>query len=163
MSGDASWPCEGNVVQFNFLIWAAVFPSLASVGPMAAGIYWTQAGLYLDNTPTSPVGDLQKRAMILGMITAHIATLFGTVNGNAPSGLVGRISNAAEGSVSVAPEMPGPMSAAWFNQTSFGAAAWQAMAPYRQALYIAAPQIPLAQQSYPAFFGPFGTTGSRGW
>ena len=146
------------VVTFNYLIWSSVFPALAaSVNETAAQQYWNQAGLYLDNTPCSPIQNLQTRAMILGLLTAHIATLFGVINGNPPSPLVGRINSAAEGSVNVGTEMPGPVSAAWFNQTPYGAAAWQAMAPYRQAIYIAAPQIPLAAQSYPGFFAGYNS------
>jgi hypothetical protein len=162
-----SWVCTDGVVQFDYQIWASVFPGLAaSIREPAAQIYWAQAGLYCENSPTSliPVtvrGGQPVRAMILGLITAHLATLFGTINGSAPSGLVGRVASAAEGSVNVAVDMPGPMSAAWFNTTSFGAAAWQAMGPYRNGLYIAAPQIPLGAQSLPGF-GPI-YLGARGW
>lgn len=157
MSG--SWPCSDGVVTFDYGIWSAVYPNLVpSISEPAATIYWSQAELFLDNSAASPIQNLTTRAQILGMITAHIATLFGVVNGNSPSGLVGRIASASEGSVNVAVEMPGPMSAAWFNQTPYGAMAWMAMAPFRQALYVAAPQIPLSEQSYPLFFG-----GSNQW
>lgn len=154
-----SWTCQGGVVVFTYSVWAQSFPALAaSVNQTQAQMYFNIATMYLDNSATSPIIDTNIRSMILGLLTAHIATLFGTVNGSAPSTLVGRITNAAQGSVNVAVDMPDNPNAAWFNQTPFGAAAWQAMAPYRQALYIAAPQIPLAAQSYPGYLGyPFGT------
>lgn len=149
------------VVVFDYAAWSALFPTLAaSIDEPTATAYFTIAELYLSNKPWSQVCNLTTRALILNLLTAHVATLFGSIGGNPPSPLVGRISQAAEGSVSVSVDFPENANAAWFNQTPFGAAAWQAMAPWRTALYVAAPQIPLAAQSWPgqgaAGYGPFG-------
>jgi hypothetical protein len=149
------------IVTFDYAAWSALFPTLvASVNGEQATMYFGLAELYLDNQPWSQVCDLTKRALILNLLTAHVAKLFAPIDGQAPNPLVGRISQATEGSVSVAVDFPENPNAAWFNQTPFGAAAWQAMAPWRTALYIAAPQIPLQAQSWPgqggAGFGPFG-------
>ena len=138
-----SWclpPGAGSVV-FDYDAWAAMYPSLAaSVSQPQAQGYFNQACLYCDNSFRSPISDPSPtgaRAMILYMLTAHIAQLFASQGGQPPSPLVGRISNASEGSVSVAADMAGaPGSAAWFNQTPYGAAAWQAMAPYRTMRYV---------------------------
>ena len=148
--------CTGGVVAFDQPTWAAWYPEFAAVPEGQGGGFFAQAGLYLDNTPVSPVQNLTRRATILYMITSHIAAMFFGVNGEAPSPLVGRINNASQGSVSVATDMPAPMSAAWWNQTRYGALAWQALLPYRSALYIAAPQIPLAAQSLPWGFPVYG-------
>lgn len=149
------------MVTFDYLAWAALFPSLApSIDDATATAYFDIATLYLDNQPWSQVCNLTKRAMILNLLTAHIATLFGSIDGQPPRPLVGRISQATEGSVSVTVDFPENPNAAWFNQTSYGAAAWVAMAPWRTARYIAAPQIPLAAQSWPGGFGGFGPFGT---
>lgn len=149
------------VVTFDYGLWQAQFPSLAmSVDIDQATLYFGMSGLYLENDGLSQVCDLAKRGLILNLLTAHLATLFASINGQAPNPLVGRISQATEGSVSVSVEFPQSANAAWFNQTPYGAAAWVAMAPYRTAFYAAAPQIPLADQSWPGqgagFGGPFG-------
>lgn len=144
-------PCH-NVVKFDYCLWRERYPSLANVSEEMATFYFELATRYCDNSPAAAIWDLKTRALILGLLTAHIATL----TGPDANGLVGRISNASEGSVSVAVDMPSNPDAAWFNQTQFGAMAWMAMAPFRQALYIAAPQIPLASQSFPFTLGmPF--------
>ena len=144
---------DTGAVLFDYATWAGQFPELAAAinGPQAQG-YFNQACVFLDNTaaslvqPATPGG---RRETILYMLTSHIAAMFGAIGGNDPSPLVGRISNVSEGSVSLATEMAAPMSAAWFNQTKYGAMAFQALAPYRTAMYISAPQVPLSARSYP--------------
>jgi len=149
------------VVTFDYAAWALLFPTLAtSIDEDTATAYFGIAELYLQNQPWSQVCDLTKRALILNLLTAHIAVLFGSINGQPPQPLVGRISQATEGSVSVSVDFPENPNAAWFNQTPYGAAAWVAMAPWRTAFYVAAPQIPLSAQSWPgAGAGPFGPFG----
>ena len=59
------------------------------------------------------------------------------MNGEAASPLVGRINNATEGSVTVGTDMGQvPFTAAWFLQTKYGAAFWQATAPFRTMQYV---------------------------
>ena len=123
-----SGTCPG-VVTFDYSQWQFNVPTLAAIPEGAASGYFDLATIYCDNTPISRIRNLHIRARILGLLTAHIATLMGP----GASGLVGRITNASEGSVNVAVDMPGASaSAAWFNQTTFGAAAYQAMAAFRQ-------------------------------
>jgi hypothetical protein len=58
-------------------------------------------------------------------------------NLSSPSPLVGRIATATEGTVTVNTEMPDQQpNAAWWNQTIYGAAAWQMMKPFRTFRYL---------------------------
>lgn len=131
------------VVTFNYDDWAARYPELAAwtSRPLAQAYFSNDAILYLDNTAASPVPDLGKRAALLNMLVAHIASLNAPINGAASSGLVGRISQASEGSVSVSAEM-GPASATsdWFRSTKYGAAFYAATAGLRTMRYVPARQ-----------------------
>ena len=151
---------DSGIVTFDYPTWSGQYPELAASvnGPQAQG-YFNQACLYLDNTASSQVQPATpggRRETILYMLTSHMAALLAAIGGNEPTPLVGRLSNVTEGSVSIQTEMLAPMSAQWFNQTKYGAMAYQALAPYRTALYVPAPQVPLAAQSYPGAGGGFG-------
>lgn len=128
------------VATFIYADWIVRFPEFASVTEPTATDYFTEAGLYINNTDGSYVSDLAIRTRLLYLVTAHLAAIYSGVNGQAPSPLVGRISSAAEGSVSVSTEM-GPMtnSQAWWMQTKYGAAFWQATARFRTMRYVPAP------------------------
>lgn len=133
----------GSVV-FDYAAWAARYPEFGQIGSMAAQSYFDEATLYCDNTDTSPVADLAQRALVLGMATAHIAALYGGVNGEAPSPLVGRISSASEGSVSVSVDAGsgGSATQAYWTQTRYGLAWWAATAQYRRGRYVPGPGRP---------------------
>jgi hypothetical protein len=135
----------GGVVVFSYADWIAMYPELAnSVTQPTAQMYFFQAQLYCDNTPTSIIRDTSpggEREMLLNMMTAHIAALNAPINGQPSSPLVGRITNATQGSVSVATQMDMPPgSAQWYNQTKYGAAFWAATAKYRTMRYVPGPQ-----------------------
>ncbi|SDR17588.1 DUF4054 domain-containing protein [Paraburkholderia tuberum] len=125
------------VVHFSYTRWAARYPELAKwVSAATAQEYFNEAQLYCDNTPRSIVRDLNERALLLNMVTAHIAALNAPLNGNAPSPLVGRIGSATQGSVSVQTQLDLPSgSAQWYAQTKYGFAFWQATAKYRMMTY----------------------------
>jgi hypothetical protein len=126
------------VAVFNHAAWIARYPEFGAVSEELAALFFAEAGLYLDNTDNSPVEDANVRLMLLGMLTAHIAALSGASGRD--SGMVGRVSSASEGSVSVSVDtglMPG--TAVWFQQTSYGLSFWQATKGYRSAVYVAAP------------------------
>ncbi|WP_338929486.1 DUF4054 domain-containing protein [Escherichia coli] len=94
------------------------YPEFSSVDDVLLQQYFTQATIYLDNTDSSRVSDLAVRSMLLNMLVAHIACLYSGANGQSPSGLVGRIDSASEGSVSVHADMPGgTANSAWYMQT----------------------------------------------
>jgi hypothetical protein len=126
----------GVTVSFDYQKWIARYPEFCSIQEPTAQAYFDEATLYLRNDGTGPVSDETQQLVLLNMLTAHIAKLNATINGQAPSGLVGRISSASEGSVSVgidAGSLPG--SAAWYAQTRYGFAFWQATRAYRTAHY----------------------------
>lgn len=124
------------VVTFRYDLWQFQYPELAQVPEGTASAYFEEATLFLDNSEFSVVRDVGKRALMLGMLVAHIAKLRYPLNGEAPSTLVGRISNASEGSVSVATDMTVPGSAEWYAQTQYGMSYWAASAPYRTMRYV---------------------------
>lgn len=121
------------VVVFDSAAFVARYPEFSAVSGGVLGMYFDEATIYLDNTPSSVVPDLGKRAVYLNMLTAHIAQ----INGNGkPSGAVGRVSSAGEGSVSASMAYAAPTgSRAWFDQTPYGAAFWQATRSYRTMRY----------------------------
>ena len=127
------------VVTFDYITWVLRYPELATVAQPLAQMFFGEATLYCNNTPTSPIRDVNQRAPLLNMVTAHIAAL----NGQPSSPLVGRINSASEGSVSVQTQMEFPPgSAQWFNQTKYGAAFWQATVQFRTMRYVANPARP---------------------
>jgi hypothetical protein len=148
-------------VQFDYDFWITVYPEFSStVNSVQGQEYFNLAGLYLDNTPCSvvPVLDVNGnplRIRILGMITAQIAQLLAGSSIQPVSPLVGRISNAAEGSVNVATELNTPVEAAWFAQTRYGLLAWQALLPFRTATYIPGPRAAYGAYGYgyPGLYG----------
>lgn len=140
-------------VTFNYDAWSGRYPEFsASVTPSLAQQYFTEAGLYCDNTAASPVQDPAVLLMLLNMLTAHIAALNAPQNGQPSSPLVGRISNASEGSVSVQTELEGQLQGrAWYAQTKYGLAYWQATAQYRTAQYF--PSCPRVMDPWNPGFG----------
>lgn len=125
------------VVVFDLAAFRVRYPEFSTVIDAIINEYFTEATIYLDNTPSSIVADLTIRAMLLNMLTAHIAALYSGVNGNAPSGTVGRIGSASEGSVSASFDMGSTSErAAWFMQTQYGAAYWRAVQPYISFQYV---------------------------
>lgn len=172
-------------VTFVYADWIAAYPNFSLVNQAAAQSYFNQAGLYLDNTGCSPVYDADgccygasstvyqtiQLTELLYMLTAHIAWLFSPRNAagqpdsagtQPPSGIVGRISQATEGTVSVSSEFAGqPGSAAWFQQTPWGAAFWAATAQFRTFRYVPGPPLRGVPTSVGAF--PGYRRWARGW
>jgi Protein of unknown function (DUF4054) len=112
-------------------------PTVAAF-PTAPQACFDEAGIYCDNTDFSRV-PVSIRTVLLNMLTAHILFIgYGIVGVSPASQAVGRVQSAGEGSVNVSLDM-GPVTntQAWYLQTKYGAAYWQASAAYRTALYIA--------------------------
>lgn len=131
------------IATFDYAAWSTLYPQLApSVGEPLAALLFAHAGLYLDNTEASPVIDVATRQMLLYMLVAHLAVLGGYVTGSAQAqGLVGRVTSASEGSVSVSVDAGlEPGTAAWYSQTSYGLNFWQATRGHRTARYYPARQ-----------------------
>ena len=126
----------GVTVTFDYPAWVARYPEFGYVELPLAQAYFDEATLYLRNDGSGPVPKVSVQKMLLNMLTAHIAALnAASASGQPASGIVGRITNASEGSVSVAAEMRGSELAEWFFQTKYGASFWQATAPYRTMRY----------------------------
>lgn len=135
------------VVTFDYTSWVKCYPTLAPyVTSDQAACYFNLAELYLDNTNKSVVRDVNKRTTLFGLLVAHIAYLnLPEQDGGSGAGAVGRTSNATRGSVSIGLSYPdagnGSATAAWLNQTQWGAMFWAAMLPYRQARYVSRPYV----------------------
>ena len=136
------------IVVFNYASWIARYPEFSTLAngadpTVVAPECFNEACLYLNNTNGSLVCDVNIRTTLLNMLTAHIMLLNFGANGQAPSQLVGRVSSAGQGSVNVSATMgPASGSAAWFQQTKYGAAYWQASAQYRMMRYQPPPATP---------------------
>lgn len=129
------------IAAFDYAAWVQRYPEFGAVSEARAALFFAEAGLYLDNTDASPVSDVAMRGVLLNMLTAHIAVLSGALEPTGqPSGMVGRVSSASEGSVSVSVDTGlTPGTAVWFQQTSYGLSFWQATKGFRSATYVAAP------------------------
>lgn len=125
------------VVTLNIANFRAMYPEFSNVTDPILPFLFDQATDYLNNTDFSLVDDAVKRERLLYMLMAHIAYVrYGDNKGNGGSGMVGRISSASEGSVSVSSEL-GPIEFryAWYTQSPYGMAFWQATKVYRMANY----------------------------
>ena len=128
-------------VPFNYATFILRYPEFQTVQEPLACLYFGETALYCANDdcaliPADPT-TYQPRLSILNAITAHIAAINAGVSGQAASPLVGRISDASEGSVNVKTALDNvPGSAAWWTQTKYGLSAWQMMAQYRTARYV---------------------------
>lgn len=125
----------GVAVIFDYAVWSARYPEFATVSQPLAQSYFDEATVYHANDGSGPVKTAAQQSTYLNMLTAHIAALNATVAGVAPTPLVGRISNASEGSVSVGVDFPVTINNAWFEQTKYGSAYWQATSGYRNMRY----------------------------
>lgn len=146
------WPPQQPLppaVTFDYTNWIVWYPDFVNVSEAyATGCFW-RAGMLCQNNAANPAvirsgGDTTQLQYFLNLLTCHIVWLNApqinglpnTTGGTSPSPLVGRISQATEGSVTVAAEMPNqPQGAAWYQQTKWGAEYWSASAGYRQAVY----------------------------
>lgn len=126
-------------VVFDSAAFKARYPEFAAVGDPLLQACFGEAGLYLSNTDNSPVQNVTRRAVLLNMLTAHIAALGGALSSDGQPRPVGRVSSATEGSVSASMEYLAPGSSAWFAQTQYGAAFWQATSSLRGFRYIPQP------------------------
>lgn len=127
----------GVTVAPNYSAWQALFPEFANVSLDQYAMYFDMATQFCRNDGCGPVSKVEVQTRLLNLMTAHWAQLLA---GNSTSGgaspLVGRISNASEGSVSVATENNYPPGTAqWFQQTKYGSAFWAGTSQYRSARY----------------------------
>ena len=153
-------------VVFDYQAWVQQFPAFANVNETQAQSYFDYAGLYFANCGWTAA--LKQAPMLLNLLTAHIAWLWAPRDGNGspsstgtypPPSVVGRVSSAGEGSVSVSAEYQGNAgspSAQWYNQTQWGAAYWTATLRLRSARYVRTPFPPPQAATLAAIPGFFG-------
>lgn len=126
----------GAVATFVYTDWIARYPEFTgTVNPTLASVLFNEATVYLRNDGGGPVSSVAVQTMLLYKLTAHIAQLGFGSSQQAVGPLVGRITDAAEGSVHVSVDTgePTPGTAAWYMQTKYGADYWAATAVYRTA------------------------------
>lgn len=159
--GSAAPPPAFVPIAFDWTYFSATFPELVGAGQTFANGQFVAATLMLDNSGAGRVpgygggstypnpngaGSLPNPLFLaLHWLTAHLVALNGTgilgaAAGQPASTLVGRISSATEGSVTVQTDMQSvPGSEQWFRQTKYGATYWQMVAPYRGAFWVRGP------------------------
>jgi hypothetical protein len=111
--------------------------------------YFNRACLQFANAPSNPAFEPCGNSLMTGLfylLTSHIAWLScpkdpsgnPDANGLAPANLVGRISSATQGSVSVQTEYQGTGSPneAYYAQTPYGLEFWNATAQFRSMRYM---------------------------
>jgi hypothetical protein len=156
-TGISSFTWGTGTVTFDYAQFAARYPEFDGVWSQAqATAFFVEATMYCDNERGSRIRDVAVRAVLLNMMTAHIAELARLdASGNLANPLVGRISNANEGSVSVAVDYKLTSAGQeWFAQTKYGAAFWQATAMYRRGRYY--PGLQPVFDVMPLNTGPLG-------
>jgi hypothetical protein len=121
------------VVVFDPVEFRALYPAITATDAQLED-YFAMAESFLDNTECSVVKDLGSRKRMLYLLVAHIATITGMAEKGNP--VVGRISSATEGTVSVSLDY-GTMgnNERWYLQTPWGAMYWQLTKRYRSAVY----------------------------
>lgn len=153
----------GVVVTFDPTTWKALWsPTFDYLSDDQATQYFNLATAIHRNDGGGPVVVAAQQTNLLNLITAHMVALFAPkANGAAASPLVGRISDATEGSVSVSVqnEYP-PGTAQWFQQTQYGSMYWVASAPFRTMRYIPNPRSPVNAGA--GLWGP-GVSGGSGY
>lgn len=128
-------------VVFDPVAFKLRYPEFTAVANPTLQMCFDEAGLYLSNADNSPVQNVTRRAVLLNMLTAHVAFIGGKLSADGMPRPVGRTSNASEGSVSAGFEYLTPGTHAWFTQSQYGASFWQATSALRGFRYRAQPTV----------------------
>lgn len=128
------------IVVFVPADFKAAFPEFSTVADAVLDVNFDVATLIIANTCEGIIMDAVKREKLLNLATAHITQLRNGANGGGPSGIVGQIIAARQGSINIgAAEIRANANQAWFMQTEWGMLLWMALAPYRTFRYVPAP------------------------
>ena len=123
------------VVEFNVNKFRSLYPTLKATDDQL-NWYFVESTMLLNNTSKSCVKSLAEREVLLFLLVAHMAVLQQRIEGD--NEVVGRISSASQGSVSVTLDNgQTTLSDKWYQQTPYGAKYWALTAKYRSFLYIA--------------------------
>lgn len=128
-------------VSFSPSEFTDMYPAFVKVPDAALIANFELATLALNNSVASIVRNVGTRQSLLYLATAHYTALLNGVNGDPPNPtLVGRITSANQGSVSVSTEFKSDSeSAAFWNTTTWGASFWQLTARFRTSRYLGSP------------------------
>ncbi|ECI2457650.1 DUF4054 domain-containing protein [Salmonella enterica subsp. enterica] len=125
------------IVVLDISKFRAMFPEFSNVADSILPFLFDQSTDYLNNSDYSLVEDAVKRERLLYLLMAHIAYVrYGDTSGNGGTGMVGRLSSASEGSVSVSSDAGQiEFRYMWYTQSPYGMDFWQATKVYRMANY----------------------------
>lgn len=125
------------IVVLDIPKFRAMFPEFSNLTDAQLPFLFDQSTDYLNNSEYSLVEDAVKRERLLYLLMAHLVYLrYGDTNGNGGSGMVGRLSSASEGSVSVSSDAGQiEFRYMWYTQSPYGMDFWQATKVYRMANY----------------------------
>lgn len=140
----------GVVINFDPNAWRAAYPEFVNVSDPMATQYFGIATLYHANDGSGPVNNSVTQTALLFLLTSHIAWLmsardqFGnpSSSGTVPApNILGRISSASEGSVSVSMEnQQAAGTPQWYQTTKYGQQYWAATAAFRTIRYRPGPR-----------------------
>jgi Protein of unknown function (DUF4054) len=133
-------PVTKGVVTFDPAEFKTLYPAFVTVADDALELNFLAAEMFVNNTCCSRVVNAVLRERLLNLLVAHITQLLNGINGLPPAGIVGVVTDATEGSVSVGTTLGNiPFTAVYFAQTQYGLMFWQLTAPFRTFVYIPAP------------------------
>jgi len=161
------------VITFKWPKWVALFPEFSNCSVQQGQAWFDLASSYCWNDTCNPAACAPNFESLMYMVTSHIGWLMAPRDslgnpseaGTPPPPIVGRISNASEGSVSVTAEWTGQgsPSEAWYLQTRYGAMYWAATAQYRTMRYAPQPTVVAGsiRPYVPSALGPWFRGGGR--
>lgn len=128
-------------ISFDAAMFLLRFPAFQGLSAALLQLYFNEACVLLDPAESSVVKDATVRQSLLYLLTAHIAQvnqgLTASCGGQSSPALVGRVTSASQGSVSVSTDFGSVTSAqAWYAQTPYGAQYWVMSAKYRSLRYV---------------------------
>ena len=160
--------CGNPPVTFSYEMWVSMFPEFAALTPTQGNAYFIRATTtFAGNEYSNPAFGDNRLEGLLYLATSHVAWLScpkddngnPAATGGTASQLVGRISSASEGSVSVSTEWNAGSDvsalSAYLTQTKYGAEYWAAISNYRTARYLANPTI-VVNGVFPGIWNPGG-------
>lgn len=157
-------------VTFDYETWVTMFPTFANLTPQQGQAYFNLATMICANDVCNPANTCGLLTNLLYLLTCHMAFLNcpkdangnPAATGDPASTLVGRISNASEGSVSVQTDYPldGNSTAIekFLSQTQWGVQYWAMTSQFRTARYAALPTRVVLGGLFPGLFSPGGFT-----
>jgi len=144
----------GAVVSFDYDDWVARFPELDAVTQPRAEAFFAEATIFWANDGSGPVTDDIVQLALLNLLTAHLAGLNAVISGSLPYNVVGRVTSASEGSVSVGVTLTlPPGTAEWYGLTRWGFEFWTMTAAYRTMRYRPGPRRVFDRGPYGPYWG----------